>query len=266
MTALQWDQVGDRRFETGIDRGVLFLSDGRAIAWNGLTGIEDSTTRELQAHYLDGVKFLEREIIGDYSAKLKAFSYPEEFNEVLGVKQVHEGLYYHDQPSERFNLCYRTLVGNDIDGTDHGYRIHILYNVMAIPDAQSFSTLGESAQVTEFSWTLSGIPPATPGYRPTMHISIDSTQTDLPRLQDIEEMLYGTDSADPELPPLSEFTDFFDQFNNLYITDNGDGTWTATDAGEDFITMIDATTFVIDNANATYLDAVTYEISTTITD
>lgn len=268
MTALSWDDVGDRRYETGVDRGVLFMQDGRAIPWNGLTGVEDATSSEVQAYFMDGVKFLERQIPGDYSGTLKALTYPEEFNEVLGNKVVHEGLSYHDQPPQQFHLCYRTKIGNDVDGLEHGYRIHILYNLRAVPSTRSFGTLGDNVQPTEFNWSLSGTPPVVSGYRPTVHISIDSTNTDVPRLQDIEELLYGTDTTNPELPTLDEITALFDEYNNLYITDNGDGTWTATDAGNDFITMDSETEFTISHPelDAEYLDADTYIIDTTTTD
>lgn len=266
MTALQWDQVGDRRYETGVDRGVLFLSDGRAVPWNGLTGVDDATTSEVQAYYMDGVKFLERQIMGDYAGTLKAFTYPDEFNEVLGLKEVHEGLFYHEQTPQRFHLCYRTRIGNDVDGEDHGYKLHIFFNLRAVPAAQSFSSMGNSVTPNEFSWNLSGTPPIVAGYRPTVHISIDSTKTDVPRLEAIEELLYGTDSVDPQLPDIDVFTALFDTFYNLLIVDNGDGTWTAHDSGNDYITMLDATTFQISGADVEYLDADTYTISNTITD
>lgn len=266
MTALQWDQVGDRRYETGVDRGVLFLPDGRAVAWNGLTGVEDATTSEVQEFFMDGVKFLERQIMGDYAGTLKAFTYPDEFNEVLGLQEVHEGLSYHNQTPQQFHLCYRTRIGNDVDGGDHGYKIHILYNLRAVPAPQSFSSMGELGLPTEFSWTLSGTPPVMDGYRPTVHISIDSTKTDPPRLGDIEELLYGTDTMDAQLPDVDVFTEMFHDFYNLLIIDHGDGTWTAYDPGDDFITWTDPTTFLISGANVEYLDADTYTVSDTITD
>lgn len=263
MTALQWDQVGERLYEAGIDRGVLYLSDGRVIPWNGLTGIDDSTSRDVQPYYLDGVKFLERHIQGDFAATLKAFTYPNEFNEVLGVMEVHLGLNYYGQRPQIFNLAYRTRVGNDVDGDDHGYKIHILYSVMAVPSPQSFSSLSDSSQPTEFSWELTSIPSATPGYPPTTHITIDSTNTDPLRLKAMEDLLYGTNTGEPRLPAIDELTSLFDKYNSLVITDNGDGTWTAVDLVDNYITMLDATTFQIDNADATFIDADTYTLSTT---
>lgn len=268
MTALQWDQVGDRRYETGIDRGVLYLPDGTVAPWNGLTGIDSGGSSESESLYLDGVKFLERYKPGDFQASLKAFTYPDEFNVCLGNVEVHEGLTYHDQTIETFGLSYRTLIGNDVEGTALGYKIHLLYNLIAIPDNSSYSSLNESVSPLEFSWTLKGIPKNILGYKPTVHISIDSTKTDAARMEDVEELLYGTDTDDPRLPDIDEFTYLFHDYNTLYVVDNGDGTWTATDLGEDYITMLDSTTFMISNPdlNASYIDADTYNIDTSITD
>lgn len=263
MAALMWDQVGDRRFETGIDRGVLFLTDGRAVPWNGLTGIDDASSMDANSFYLDGVKYLERFLPGDFSATLKAFTYPDEFNEVIGVRRVRQGLYFHGQKPKQFHLCYRTRIGNDIDGVDHGYRLHILYNLVAKPSSVSFDSLGDKTDGAEFSWELSSTPPIPVGLIPTTHISIDSTTTDPDRLAAVERLLYGTDVDEPRLPPPPEFTALFEMYDTLVVVDNGDGTWTATDLTDSYITMTDPTTFRIDNADATFLDPNTYQITTT---
>lgn len=269
MTALQWDQVGDRRYETGVDRGVLYMLDGRAVAWNGLTSVEDATTSEVQDFYLDGVKYLQRQIPGDYAGSLKAYTYPDMFDEVLGVKSVHEGLVYYDQVPQMFHLSYRTRIGNDVDGEDHGYRLHVLYYLRATPSARSFDAISDVSKPSEFSWNLTGTPAVAAGFRPTCHIAIDSTKCDPERLQDMEELLYGTASAAPTLPMIEDFANMYDQFFNLMIYNNGDGTWTAIDQGNDYIVDDgdgDPTTFKIDNADTTVVDANTYTISDTITD
>lgn len=263
MAPLAWDQPGSHRYEAGVDRGVLFLPDGRAVAWNGLLGVEDSTSRESNSYYMDGVKFLERQIPGPFAATLRAFTYPEEFNEVNGVVPVHDGFYYHDQNPQSFSLCYRTRIGNDLDGTDHGYRLHLLYDVMANPASSSFQTIADDLQPSEFSWALSSTPPTPTGYRPTTHISIDSTETDAARLGAIEQLLYGSETEDPRLPPPDELADLFEMYNSLVITDNGDGTWTASDLTNTYITMVGPDEFEIVGADATYVDADTYDISTT---
>jgi hypothetical protein len=160
-------------------------------------------------------------------------------------------------------LCYRTRVGNDIGGLEYGYRLHILYNVMAVPSSSSFSTISDQFSPSEFSWDLSSIPPRATGLIPTAHISIDSTATDADRVAAIERLLYGTDTDDPRLPPPDEFTMLFEQYDTLVVVDNGDGTWRATDLTDSYITMLDSDTFQIDDADATYLDLDTYEITTT---
>jgi hypothetical protein len=175
-----------------------------------------------------------------------------------------EGLLFYDQPSKSFNLSYRTRVGNDLEGTDHGYKIHLLYNLVADPDTAVFSTLtNTNLQPIEFSWTLSGTPPKTGRYRPTVHISIDSNDTPSLVLEGIEDILYGSADSDPYFPSISEILSLFESLGSLIIIDNGDGTWKAIDASDDYITMLNSTTFQIDDADVTYLDATTYKISTT---
>lgn len=263
MTALTWDNPGEKTYQTGIDRGVLYLTDGTAVAWNGLTSVDEDSNSELKSYYLDGVKYLDTISPGDFSGKLKAFTYPEEFDQVNGIANVLPGLSYHSQPVKSFNLSYRTRIGNDLEGTDYGYRIHLLYNLVAIPDTTSFSSLKDQSEAISFGWSLTGTPSNLAGYRPTIHISIDSTETDPDILEALENVLYGTDMAPPHLPTIPEVAGIFGSGSSLLITDNGDGTWTATDLSDHYITMTDPTTFQIDNADAVFLDATTYTVSTT---
>lgn len=263
MTALAWDKPGERLYETGVDRGVLYLQDGRAVVWNGLTSVDEDSNKDLQEFYLDGVKYLQSQYAGDFSASLKAFTYPDEFDEVNGVDEVLPGLFYHEQPTKSFSLTYRTKIGNDLDGVDHGYRIHILYNVRAAPDSASFETLGDSVKPAEFGWKLTGIPKIIAGSRPTIHISIDSRKTDPDRLAAIEKVLYGSATNDPYLPPIDDLTNAFQFADSLIVVDNGDGTWTAIDLTDQYITMADPTSFIITAAGAVPIDANSYNLSTT---
>lgn len=260
---LVWDESGKRYYQTGLDRGVLYLTDGTVVPWNGLTSVEESGTTELKQYYLDGVKHLQTLVPGDFLGKLKAFTYPEQFNAVNGIANLPSGLSLHDQKPQSFSLSYRTRIGNDLEGTEHGYKVHILYDVVASPDGFAYETFKDSAQPVEFGWTLSGTPSPVIGHRPTMHISIDSRITDPVTLQILENFLYGSDVSAPRLPPIDEVAQLFGALGALIIIDNGDGTWTAVDASDDYITMLDGSTFQIDNADATYLDLSTYEISTT---
>lgn len=259
MTALAWDQVGDRIYQTGVDRGVLYLQDGTAVVWNGLISVEESSNSELKAYHLDGVKYLETLVPGDFQGKLKAYTYPDEFDSVNGMAEVTPGMSLHDQPAKSFNLAYRTKIGNDLDGIDHGYKIHLLYNVIANPDARGFNTLSDSAvQPIEFSWSLTGTPPKINRFKPTVHVSIDSLKTPSDILQLLENTLYGTPTTAPSFPTISQVAEYFGYLGALLIVDHGDGSWTAIDEGDGYITMLDATTFTIDNADVVVLDADSY--------
>lgn len=264
MTAIVWDAPGTRKFETGVDRGVLYDSGGQnGVPWLGLISVEESIEREVQAKHIDGVKYLEYQTAGDYAGTLNAYTYPDVFDEYNGVTQLGTlGLHVHEQPPTTFCLAYRTKLGNDIAGVDLGYRIHMLYSLSASPDPITHSTLGSEVSPTEFSWSLSGIPQTVPGAKPSAHISVDSTKIDPFKLEVLEDILYGTESVAPSLPSP---TDIYNLVNDDYIfivKDNGDGTWTGW-AHEDHITMISATEFEISDVDGVFLDANTYQVSTT---
>jgi len=263
MAVLTWDAVGEKIYQTGVDHGVLYLNDGTSVPWNGLIDIEEGSTQELKSFFLDGVKYLENLTPGDFLGKLKAFTYPDEFDSVNGIANVAPGLDYYEQPPKSFNLAYRSKIGSDLNA-ELGYKIHILYNVLAQPDNYSFSTNTESAvQAIEFSWSLTGTPSKIKKLRPTVHISIDSRHTPPDILRMVEEKLYGTPSTNPSLPSIEDISEFFGYLGALLIVDHGDGSWSAIDESEAYITMLDSTTFQIDNVDATYLDPNTYKVSST---
>lgn len=261
MAVLTWDEVGKRFYRSGIDKGVLFLQDGRSAVWNGLTGVEESSSSELKSYFLDGVKYLETLLPSDFVGKLKAFTYPDEFEEVSGVAIVTPGFQVHDQDPKSFNLCYRIQVGNDVEGEEYGYQIHILYNIVAKPDTIAYSTQSETITPTEFGWSLSGTPQKGINFRPTSHISIDSRTTPPDVLALIEATLYGTEENDPVLPSITEIGEYYGYRGALLIIDFGDGSWMAIDESDTYITMNSPTQFTIEGADAVYLDADTYTIS-----
>jgi hypothetical protein len=263
LAVLEWDKAGERTYELGVDRGVLYLREGTVVVWNGLRGMEESYDRETQSFYIDGVKYLQKMSPGDFSGKLRAYTYPDQFDEVIGAETVGEGLTYHGQAPKLFNLSYRTKIGNDLDGMDHGYKIHILYNLMAVADPIGYSTLEEAITPIEFAWTVTGTPEPAVGHRPTVHVTIDSRKTNPAVLEQIENILYGTPTSNARLPSLQEVTDLMEMFGALVIVDNGDGTWTAIDLADQYITMDSPIQFTIDNVDATYLDLDTYTVSTT---
>lgn len=209
MTKLTWDGVGERFYETGVDRGVFYESDGSAVPWNGLTSVQedfggDSTT----PHYLDGIKFNDSQTTGDFVATIKAITYPDEFLEYEGISETDTGLYVDGQPHKTFGLSYRSLIGNDVFGLDLGYKIHILYSLVAIPDIPTYLTIGDRSSAAEFSWKLLGTPQLVPNYRPTAHVIADSRYFDPTSLVALENVLYGDETNDAYLPELSNLVDF----------------------------------------------------------
>ena len=209
---LVWDQAGERRFETGIDRGVLFLPEGSAVPWNGITNMTESLGREVKSYYVDGVKYLDHQVIAAFQGTLQALTYPDEMEELTGTVPFAPGVFVHDQRSKAFHLCYRTLVGNDLDGADHGYKLHILYNVLATPGNLQYASLGSIVNAQVFQWTLNAIPPQIFGIRPTSHVSLHTRSLDPALLTQLEELLYGTEETDPELPDLPDLLNMVEVF------------------------------------------------------
>ena len=210
MTVLVWDQAGERQYETGIDRGVLYLPDGSGVPWNGLVSVSEKRSREVKSYYMDGIKYLDHQILGEYAAKLQAFTYPDELDALLGTTEFVPGIHIHDQRTQLFNLSYRTKVGNDLDGVDHGYKIHIIWNVMANPSEFSHDTLADTTSLKPFEWDLTTTPvTGQPGVRPTAHVSLDSRGMEEGDLSWLEGKLYGTSSLSPDLPTLLELIDMF---------------------------------------------------------
>jgi hypothetical protein len=259
MTTLLWDQPGSRYYEAGVDLGVLYLPDGSGVPWNGLISVSEKVDgNQSSPVYFDGVKFADARAVGDFAASLKAYTYPDEFLEFEGVLGVGNGLYATNQPTSRFGLSYRTRVGNDED-SNLGYKIHVLYNLTATPAQKNYQTIIDGSAV-EFEWDITAIPGEVPGFRPTAHLIFDTREMSPVLIEDIETTLYGNELTNATLPDISTLTAFIGSWVILRITDNGDGTWTATGPDE-YFTMLDATTFQIDQANAAYLDANTYMIS-----
>lgn len=202
MAAIVWDDIGKRFFEAGVSKGVFYDYEGNGVGWNGLTSVEVSTPASVEAIYFDGVKINDFVTTGDFSGTMKAFTYPEEFLPYEGVYHDVDGFYITDQPTNRFGLSYQTRIGNDVDGVDYGYKIHLLYELTAIPASRSFDTLSDQTEPIEFEWAITGIPQDIDNFRPTAHVIISSNKFDSYLLKDIEDTLYGTQYEDPILPPL----------------------------------------------------------------
>ncbi|MET0787479.1 MAG: hypothetical protein ABWY25_12335 [Paenisporosarcina sp.] len=261
MTVLVWDQIGERFYETGISKGVFYGVDGLGTAWNGLTSVEERVSNDVQPIYFDGIKFNDIVTVGDFSAVLRAFTYPDKFLPYEGVLQDQSGFYITNQPQIRFGLSYQTRVGDDIVGLDRGYKIHILYNLTAIPMQKSYQTMSLDTVPFEFEWDLTAIPEEIENFRPTAHVILDSRHIDQWLLQDLEDILYGDEDSDAQLPPLKGLAAFIRKWDRLIIIDNGDGTWTAETPRPGVITMLDETTFEITADTAVYIDSDSYTIT-----
>lgn len=260
MTAIVWDKLEDRRFETGLDRGVLYDEEGRGVAWNGMTGLDEDAANAVEALYFDGVKYNDLVTVGDFTGVLRAITYPDEFLKFEGVLPDQKGVEVYNQPQERFGLCYRTLIA-DVNGEGEHYKIHLLWNLTALPSTKSYSTVSETGIPMEFEWTISAIPEPIENFRPTAHIVIDTRKVDPWLVDDIESIIYGDDDSDAKLPSLKGLTTFIRKWDRLIIRDNGDGTWTAITPRDDgTIEMVSPTEFKITSDNVLYLDADTYKI------
>lgn len=204
MTRLVWDQDGDRLYEAGISNGVLYPQTGPGVPWNGLKTLNESSSGgELESYHYDGVKYLDVVQNEDYTASLEAYTYPEEFLPCEGILEIAPGMYATRQRREQFGLSYKTLVGNDIDGIGHGWKIHVVYNLTAAPSDKPHNTITDDSEPDTLSWDLSAVPVGAGGYKPTAHYIFDSREMEAEQIQDLEDLLYGTEDAAPGLPDIA---------------------------------------------------------------
>lgn len=216
MAKIEWDKVGERFYETGVDRGVLYpQSDegtgyGNGVAWNGLTSVTESPSgAEATPQYADNIKYLNLISAEEFGATIEAYTYPEEFGRCDGTAELEPGVVIGQQNRKPFALSYRTFKGNDTQNTEHGYKIHIIYGATAAPSEKAFATVNDSPEAITFSWELTTNPVAVPGHKPTACITIDSTKVDKTKLGQLEAALYGTESEEPRVPMPDEVANFF---------------------------------------------------------
>lgn len=262
MTRLVWGDSGSRKFETGIDRGVLYApSAPGGVAWNGITAVNENPSGGApQSYYLDGIKYLQVSGAEEYAATIQALSAPAEFAECDGTGQIYAGLFVTQQPRKQFDFAYRTLVGNDVAGETAGYKLHLIYNALAAPSSRDNQTLSTTATPVDMSWALTTVPPLIPGYKPTAHLVIDTMFTDTIKLNAIENLLYGTDGVAARMPTPTEIIAIFAEIDTLVIVDNGDGTFTASGPAG-VVDMLDSSTFQITDPGVTILDGNSYTLT-----
>ncbi len=205
MTALVWDATGEHFYETGVDHGVLYIpTEGvysKGVAWNGLTGVTESPSgAESNPQYADNIKYLNLISAEEWAGTIEAFTYPDEFAACNGEKQLVAGVTVGQQSRSTFGMSYRTKIGNDTDGSDHAYKIHLLYGLTAAPSEKAYTTVNDSPEAVTFSWEASSVPVNVAGMLPTSSITIDSRTADPTKLAALEKILYGAESAEARLP------------------------------------------------------------------
>jgi hypothetical protein len=206
MAPLTWDEVGDRLYEVGVDHGVLYLPDAAGIyntgfAWNGLTTVTESPSgAESNPQYADNIKYLNLYSVEEFGGTIEAFTYPDEFGECDGTYVPSEGVAVGQQARKQFGLSYRTKVGNDIEGSDFGYKLHLVYGCTAAPSEKAYATINDSPEAISFSWEVTSIPVPVTDHKPTSLIVIDSTTVDSADLAALEDLLYGKASVEAALP------------------------------------------------------------------
>lgn len=213
MTLLTWDTTGERRYETGVDHGVLYIPTGgvysNGVAWNGLTTVTESPTgAEPTALWADNIKYLNLYSAEEFGATIEAYTYPDEFAQFDGLATPHAGVVVGQQGRNAFGLCYRTRVGNDVD-SDLGYKLHLIYGATASPSEKAYNTVNDSPEAITFSWELTTVPVPVTGLQPTSLVVIDSTKVGATQLANLETALYGGPGTDPRLPLPDEVITIF---------------------------------------------------------
>ncbi len=216
MSKIVWDQVGERFYETGVSKGVLYpAKDGaypKGVAWNGLTSVsENRSGAEPTALYADNIKYLNLMSTEEYGATIEAYTYPKEFAECDGSKALVEGVMVGQQPRKQFGFSYQTRIGNDTDGTEHGYKIHLVYGCLASPSEMQYDTINDSPEAATMSWEVSTTPVDVEGedFKPTATLTISSLDVEADKLKKLEDALYGTEEKEAYLPLPKEVAEIF---------------------------------------------------------
>ena len=215
MAKIVWDESGKRFYETGVKNGVLYVQDEsgnypKGVAWNGLTAVTESPSgAEATELYADDMKYLEIRSAETFGATIEAYTYPEEFEVCDGSAAIAKGVNAGQQDRKPFGLCYRTVVGNDVQGNALGYKLHLIYGAVASPSEKAYSTINDSPEAITFSWEVTTTPVNLDGFKPTACITIDSTKVDKSKLTELEKKLFGDTSTEAQLPLPNEIKQMF---------------------------------------------------------
>lgn len=215
MAKLVFDESGKRFYETGVSKGVLYVQDAngaypQGVAWNGLTAVNEAPSgAEATPLYADDIKYLELRSAEEFGATIEAYTYPDEFEQCDGSAELAEGVVIGQQARKAFGLCYRTIVGNDVQGNDFGYKLHLIYGATAAPSEKAYATVNDSPEAVTFSWEVTCTPVEVEGFKPTATVVIDSRKVDAEKLAALEAKLYGSDSEEAQLPLPAEIAAMF---------------------------------------------------------
>lgn len=268
MPRMTWNAPERRFFETGLDRGVIYPKatalgvQAAPAPWDGLVSVEESGGEGARAYYVDGRPFLFLPMPKEYKSTLSAYTYPDAFSEIMGMKEVTDGMYLDSQPGAAFDLSYRTLVGNGVHGADHGYKIHLVYNATVTPGGLSYETLSDSVNPSTMSWEIQAVPVRVEGFRPTAHIVIDTRHMDPVKVSAIEDLLYGSDGVEAAMPPPQLVFDTLNYGDMIIVRDNGDGTFDVEGSYENVYLVGDGE-FRVENIDGQDNGDGTFTISTT---
>ena len=212
---LVWDETGKKLFETGVSNVALYPQDttgvyGAGVAWNGVTNISESPSgAEATTLWANNGKYLNLYSVEEYASSIEAYTYPDEFAECDGSAEIAKGVSIGQQTRKSFGLAYKTLIGSDTDGNDHGYKLHLVYGCKAAPSERSHATVNDSPEALSFSWEISTTPVSVTGHKPTASVEIDSTKVDPAKLAAFEKILFGSDTAAARLPLPDEVATHF---------------------------------------------------------
>lgn len=262
MTRLTWADPGTRLYETGLDRGVLYVDGIDAVPWSGLISVEENPVGgEARGYYQDGQMYLQFATPEGFQAQITAFYSPAEFDLCDGVAPIATGFYATQQARRQFGLSYRSKLGNDLEGSDHAYKIHLIYNALATPAPRTHNTMNDSPEAETLSWNITTKPIDMPyGLKPSAHLIIDTTKTYPGMVEAIEDILYGANASNARLPGPEEVAEIIGAYDDFVLVDNGDGTFTVT-GRDSLVYMNDETSFTIISDEARMVDANTYTLT-----